>query len=165
MAGDPRRRESAKRFYALRPTQQPKPSTHLLLVPSLLPQSLNPTHNLRSPLLRPPVCCGRSSSIVVLSSRACLLLDALCLSEALVSFRRQRPLERRFSCRLVWAVCVRSLLRAISDMRVSVRLLLTTSLVEGRAYSALCPSLLLLFVLTAPRPRRRRICRARPGST
>ena len=122
--------------HALRPSPylaKNKPSSHLLLVPSLLPQYLNPSHNLFDPLLRPPVCCGRSSSIVVLSSRACLLLDALCLSEALVSFRRQKAPERRFSCRLAWAVCLRSLLRAISDMRVSVRLLLKD--LSGRGQS------------------------------
>ena len=165
MAGDPRRRESAKRFYALRPTQQPKPSTHLLWWFSLLPQSLNPSHNLRSPLLRPPVCCGRSSSIVVLSSRACLLLDALCLSEALVSFRRQRPL--RGVSRAAWrgpCVCARFSERypiCVSRYGCCSRPLWSRA--EHSVRYVL--RFFLLFVLTAPRPRRRRICRARPGST
>ena len=111
------------------------------------------------------VCCGRSSSIVVLSSRACLLLDALCLSEALVSFRRQKALERRFSRAAWFGPCVCARFSERYPICVSRYGYCSRPLWSRAAHSALCPSLFLLFVLTAPRPRRRRICRARPGST
>ena len=91
------------------------------------------SQSLRSPLAAACVLWPLIEHCCALFSRVSLIGRALCLSEALVSFRRQKAPERRFSCRLAWAVCLRSLLRAISDMRVSVRLLLKD--LSGRGQS------------------------------
>ena len=124
-----------------------------------------PISQSRSPLAAACVLWPLIEHCCALFSRVSLIGRALCLSEALVSFRRQRPL--RGVSRAAWfgpCVCARFSERypiCVSRYGCCSK----TSLVEGRAECVMSSSLFLLFVLTAPRPRRRRICRARPGST